>query len=259
MQKQTGEESTISLDIADHEIGFIVPAGARMQGRLHLPCGALILGEFVGEILCARGSLIIKNGARARLIGEADRVYVEGNVASLTLDADTKDADQGPSRSVLIGRQVVAAASSAECNADMYAPQFAVTKGAKVWGRMLTIEDLKRRPRPPLASPEPGKLMGSVSTSDQASSAGPIDTAFRLPTIGDNPATGPMGPAEGQQPAEVPPPARTRAAASRPASRPAAKSAPVATATTKAPPKATTRTTVRKTAADAASDSKPSN
>lgn len=171
MQRPPQGDDVISLDLADHEIAFVLPVGARMQGRLQLPGGALILGEFVGEILCLRGSLIIKAGARTRLIGEAERVYVEGDVASLSLDANVTDTDQGPARSVLIGRQIVAAASSARCNADLYSAQFAVTKGAKVWGRMLTIEELSRRPRPPTTVPEPGKLSGTVSTSSRAAAA----------------------------------------------------------------------------------------
>jgi len=128
-------QSQISLSLREHNIGYILPHGAKADGRLLLPCGALIHGDFIGDIFCESGSVIIKEGARFRGMVEADIIYVEGEVSSI--------AGVG-NRSTLIGRQMVAASSVARINADIFSQSFALHK-AKVWGTLRTLEEAEQR------------------------------------------------------------------------------------------------------------------
>lgn len=120
----------ISLSLREHNIGFTLPFGARMEGRLLLPCGALIYGDFVGDIFCESGSVVIKKGGRFRGMMEANMIYVEGEVSSL----DERR------RSTLIARKMIAGSSSAKINADIYSQTFAMHK-AKVWGALHSLEE----------------------------------------------------------------------------------------------------------------------
>ena len=91
--------------------------------------GALICGEFIGDILCEKGSVIIAKGARMRGRIEADRIYIEGEVGS-----------GKTTRSILIGRQLIAGGSTAKIDADLYSRLFAIHK-AKIWGQLQTMEE----------------------------------------------------------------------------------------------------------------------
>lgn len=130
--------ATLNLNLREHNIGFYLPPGAHLEGRLRCPTGALIAGTFIGELLVESGSLIITGSAGFRGIAEADRVYVEGRVASAK-------AAKGASRSILIGRRLIAASADSEIDADLFAPTFTTTR-AKIWGRMHSLEEVVDRP-----------------------------------------------------------------------------------------------------------------
>lgn len=120
----------ISLSLSDHNIGFFLPHGARMEGQLLLPCGALILGDFIGDIFCESGSIIIKKGGRFQGMMEANLIYVEGEVTS-------KDENH---RSTVIARKMIAGSSTSRINADVFSQTFSLHK-AKVWGKLRSIEE----------------------------------------------------------------------------------------------------------------------
>lgn len=123
------ELGQITLNLREHKIGCFVPQGGKLEGKLVLPYGALVCGEFLGDMLCETGSVIIPRGARVHGRIEADRIYVEGEVAS---DKDI--------RSILIGRQLVAGSSTSRINADLYSRLFALHK-ARVWGHLYSFEE----------------------------------------------------------------------------------------------------------------------
>lgn len=124
-------ESEITLSLKEHNIGFVLPFGSRMEGRLLLAGGALIFGDFVGDIFCESGSVIIKKGGRFRGIIEADRIYVEGEVSSI---------DGEKMRSTLIARNMIAGSSSSQINANIFSESFSLHR-AKVWGALRTLEE----------------------------------------------------------------------------------------------------------------------
>lgn len=123
-------QGEISLSLREHNISFTLPYGARMEGRLLLPGGALIYGDFVGDIFCESGSVIVKKGGRFQGMVEADQIYIEGEVSSI-------DAKR---RSTLIARRMVAGSSTSKINADIFSVSFALHK-AKVWGALRTLEE----------------------------------------------------------------------------------------------------------------------
>lgn len=123
-------QDAISLSLREHNISFTLPFGARLEGRLLLPGGALIFGDFIGDIFCESGSVIVKKGARYQGMAEADQIYIEGEVSSL----DEKR------RSTLIARRLVACSSTSRVNADVFSASFALHK-AKIWGTMRTLEE----------------------------------------------------------------------------------------------------------------------
>lgn len=130
MSDPTSPKDQISLTIEEHSIGSIFPPGSKIEGKMHLPQGVIIGGDFVGEIFCARGSVIIQKGARFAGRIEADRIYIEGDIVS---------SREGRT-STLVGRQLVAAGSTARVHADLYSSAFAIHK-AKLWGQTLPLED----------------------------------------------------------------------------------------------------------------------
>jgi hypothetical protein len=125
----------INLSLREHGIGFFLPPGGKLEGRMVLPHGALLSGEFVGELLCESGSIIIPAGAKVRGTLEADRIYVEGDVSSL--------GDSGK-RSMLIARLMVAGSSTARINAELYSQVFSLHK-SKIWGCLHAIEEVDPR------------------------------------------------------------------------------------------------------------------
>lgn len=121
---------TLSLSIREHDVGFFLPPRAVLNNsRLELPHGALLCGSFDGDLICEAGSVIITKDCRFCGSIEADRIYIEGDVASVR-----------ERRSLLIGRVLVAAGATARINADLKSRNFAVHK-AKIWGRLLSWEE----------------------------------------------------------------------------------------------------------------------
>ena len=127
---QSSDLGEITLSLRDHHIAFTLPYGARFDGQLLLPCGALIHGDFVGDLFCETGSVLIKKGARFSGQIEADNIYIEGEVLPVS---DKK-------RSIVVARSLVAGSSSSRINADIYSPSFAVHK-SKIWGSLHTLEE----------------------------------------------------------------------------------------------------------------------
>lgn len=80
----TGAElRTLSLSIKEHDICFVVPAGARIDAhRLDLPGGILVLGALRGSVFCSSGSAIIAKGAEFQGELNAANIYVEGRITS---------------------------------------------------------------------------------------------------------------------------------------------------------------------------------
>jgi len=111
---------------------------------MFLPNGAVIDGEWVGDLVAAgNSSIIIREGARVEGRLEAARIYVAGEVLSPT----------GGPASILIGRQLIFASPQAVIDADMFSPSLALSR-CKIKGMMGTLEDLReaqssgrRRPR----------------------------------------------------------------------------------------------------------------
>lgn len=122
-------DGQIILSLSEHNVGFYLPPGARQNGRLALPYGALICGTFVGDMLCHSGSVIIAEGAKFRGSIEANRIYVVGHISS-----------SESTRSRIVARELLAAASSAQINADLFAPSWALHK-PKIWGLMESLDD----------------------------------------------------------------------------------------------------------------------
>jgi len=119
------------LALHEHGIGFFLPPGGVLHASLFtLPHGALIEGEYVGDLTCEAGSLII--GASARVYGSltADRIYIEGTVGS-----------RRGHRSVVTGRALIAASAGSRINADMRSRTWSMHAGAQIWGEMATIEE----------------------------------------------------------------------------------------------------------------------
>lgn len=129
----TSLSDAIHLALQDHCVGFLLPAhGVLHSGRFTLACGALIEGEFVGDLQCMTGSIII--GANARVYGSltAERLYIEGTVGSR----------QGL-RSLLTGHSLIAASAASRINADLRSRSWSLHTGAKIWGELRTIgEDM---------------------------------------------------------------------------------------------------------------------
>lgn len=92
----------LDLSLKEHEICFVVPAGARIDAhRLDLPGGILVLGALRGRVFCSQGSAIIAAGGEFQ--GEIDAVdiYVEGRVTSSSrgisrLKARGRDNEERP-------------------------------------------------------------------------------------------------------------------------------------------------------------------
>jgi cytoskeletal protein CcmA (bactofilin family) len=123
-------EHTLNLSLREHHIGFFVPPDMVLDGScLELKFGALIYGTVIGDIWCESGSVII--AAQGRVCGniEADRIYIEGEVAS----------PKG-SKSTLTGRLLLAASANSKVNANVRSRAFAIHR-AKIWGQIEPIED----------------------------------------------------------------------------------------------------------------------
>lgn len=107
---------TLTANLREHEICFVVPAGATINANLDNPGGVLILGRYSGKLRCARGSLIIGPGAEFMGTAEADSIYVQGTVRPTR--------SNGPS--LLKGRMLVAISEIARGQADLLSRAFAI-------------------------------------------------------------------------------------------------------------------------------------
>lgn len=126
----TQESGQLTLSLHEHNIGFYLPPGSSLDGaNLELPHGALISGTFIGSIKCENGSIILTSDARICGDIEADRIYIEGEIAS-----------SKSSRSKVIGKWLVAASSNARINADLYSNAFAL-HDPKLWGQVVTLDE----------------------------------------------------------------------------------------------------------------------
>jgi hypothetical protein len=122
---------TLNISLHEHGIGFFVPPGMVLHvTTCNVPQGALIEGEFVGDLVSEAGSVVI--GAEASVYGSitADRIYIEGTVGS-----------RRGQRSELMGRAMIAAGAQARINADMRSRAWSLHTGAQIWGSVSTIED----------------------------------------------------------------------------------------------------------------------
>lgn len=122
---------TLVLSLHEHGIGFFLPGGAVLHSsNFALAHGALIEGEFVGDMVCEAGSIVIGAGARVYGSLTADRIYIEGTVGS-----------RRGQRSVITGRALVAVSARARVNADMRSRAWSLYAGSQIWGTLGTIED----------------------------------------------------------------------------------------------------------------------
>ncbi|MBQ0916977.1 hypothetical protein KBW71_00735 [Hydrogenophaga aromaticivorans] len=95
--------NSLSMRLEEHQICFVVPAGARIDAQtLDLPGGILVLGALRGKVTCACGSAIIALGGEFQGSLDAVDIYIEGRVTS-------KVVSQAPVLTKLRARGVAAA------------------------------------------------------------------------------------------------------------------------------------------------------
>jgi hypothetical protein len=122
---------TLNVSLHEHGIGFFVPPGMVLHvTTCTLPQGALIEGEFVGDLVSEAGSVVIGAGASVYGSITADRIYIEGTVGS-----------RRGQRSDLMGRAMIAAGAQARVNADMRSRAWSLHTGAQIWGSVSTLDD----------------------------------------------------------------------------------------------------------------------
>ena len=120
----------LTLSLRDQDVGFFLPARAVLHNaRLELPHGALISGTFVGDLICEGGSVVVTEEGQVCGHIEANKVYIAGKIAS------TRER-----RSLVTGRTMIAAGSTARINADLRSAAFAIHR-PKLWGKLISIED----------------------------------------------------------------------------------------------------------------------
>lgn len=122
---------TLNVSLYEHGIGFFVPPGMVLHvTTCTLPQGALIEGEFVGDLVSEAGSVVIGAGASVYGSITADRIYIEGTVGS-----------RRGQRSELMGRAMIAAGAQSRINADMRSRAWSLHTGAQIWGSVSTIDN----------------------------------------------------------------------------------------------------------------------
>lgn len=107
----------MKLTLVDHDIACVISPGDSVQGNLMLSRGALIQGEVVGDISCAKGSVIVTASGVVRGSITADRIYVEGSVGS---------AFEGQSPPRLVAPEIILVSSTAQVQADLYSNAFSI-------------------------------------------------------------------------------------------------------------------------------------
>ncbi len=111
------QTSELSLDLREHEVCWILPTGATISAAtIDLPGGALILGKLKGKLVCRSGSIIIGRGGEFCGSADAERIYVEGRIAS------------GPAgeTSTLRARRLISISENADGSADLVSQAFAI-------------------------------------------------------------------------------------------------------------------------------------
>lgn len=111
-----GVDGALTLSLAEHGIGFVLPAGSKIEGDLTLPCGALIHGTVHGSVRCLKGSLVMAAGSELAGRAEASLVYLCGRVRSLYEGQPTE----------VVGQLMVAVSRQATGRAVLHGRQFAI-------------------------------------------------------------------------------------------------------------------------------------
>lgn len=120
------KSTRLQLSLHEHGVIFMWPPNstAVLHADLDLDGGALIAGEFRGNLISRKGSVVITR--TGRFIGnlEADRIYVEGMIG----DLEFPDGN-------IVGRYSLAASSTASIMANMRARAYAI-HSARMFGKM---------------------------------------------------------------------------------------------------------------------------
>lgn len=106
----------LELSLREHQICFVLGVGEQVLGHIRLSRGALIQGYVDGSIECETGSIIIAETGCVIGSISADKVIIEGTVKSV---ADRQ-------RHHVLGRELVAVASVASVDADLYSKAFSI-------------------------------------------------------------------------------------------------------------------------------------
>lgn len=102
------------IDIKDHKICFVLPAGSSLKGSLLIPGGAIIAGTVEGSIECITGSIIFPKGSIFKGTALAENIFVEGSVINPGTDRV----------SLLKAHTMIAVSNLATGRADMMARAF---------------------------------------------------------------------------------------------------------------------------------------
>jgi len=129
MTTELQPSSSLTLNLADHQVEFVLPAEGNLAGNLSLNGGAIIAGNMRGRITCKTGAVIITRGAEFYGLIEADRIYVEGKI------------NTGPAGeiSTLKGQRLIAISEFAEGRADLVSEAFSIYTTAFT-ARLKTLE-----------------------------------------------------------------------------------------------------------------------
>jgi len=138
-----GHLRPLSLSIREHDICFVVPAGARIDAvRLDLPGGILILGALRGQVFCSHGSAIVAAGAEFQGEIEACDIYVEGKITSPKTSSRISrlKARGTPSDSGLMGG-IAAFGAESVIHAHIQARAFHVPRHANLKSALMEVLD----------------------------------------------------------------------------------------------------------------------
>lgn len=110
----------VRFELHEHGIVFSWPPGGVLEcNEMTLPGGALIYGEIRGNIRCRTGSVLICKGAKVIGDIEADKIFIEGTVASVE-----------SRMSEVRGRYLLAVSSSGNVMANLWSRTYAIHGGA---------------------------------------------------------------------------------------------------------------------------------
>lgn len=123
-----------------HQICFLVPAGAKIDGHtFDLPGGILILGALRGRVRCSTGSALILAGGEFQGNLEANDVIIEGRVTSpadvagkpTPAMSEVRARGQTDTDGRLIGG-ILALSGSAFACAKLHAVSFSIPRSANL-------------------------------------------------------------------------------------------------------------------------------